>query len=233
MKYQRIKEQLLSEIMTGAYPEGGAFPSENVVAERFAVSRMTARHALSELERDGYLTRIAGKGNFVKRRTFSQGFLTVKPFRRYAEEAGALPGTRLLRAEKVTLSPEGQAKLNVKSAVFVHRLRTLDGEAVIEERRYLRHDLCASILKEDLENASIHELLVQKLKLPLTRVWQRLNVTSLTPEEAALFNCAAGLPAFLLERVTYTFEQPVTWITYRMRGDRYAFENEFYPQEGA
>jgi GntR family transcriptional regulator len=231
MKYQRIREQLLSEIMTGAYTEDGAFPSENAVAERFGVSRMTARHALSELEREGYLTRIAGKGNLVKRRTFSQGFLTVKPFKIYAEEAGARPGTRLLKAEVAPLPAEGEQKLKAKSAVFVHRIRTLDGEAVIEEKRYLRHDLCASILKEDLENESIHDLLIQKLKLPLTKVWQRLNVVVLTPEQAQLFNCADGLPAFLLERVTYTLEQPVTWVTYLMRGDKYSFENEFYPQE--
>lgn len=231
MKYQRIKEQLLSEITTGAYTEGGAFPSENEVAARFAVSRMTARHALSELERAGYLTRMAGKGNIVQRRTFSQGFLTVKPFKTYAAEVGAQPSTCVLRAEVVPLSPEGQQKLGVKSAVFVHRLRALDGDAVIEEKRYLRHDLCASILKEDLANESIHELLIRKLKLPLTKVWQRLQVVTLTPEQATLFGCVVGLPAFLLERVTYTHEQPVTWVTYLMRGDKYSFENEFYPQE--
>lgn len=231
MKYQRIKEQLLSEIITGAYPEGGAFPSENEVATRFAVSRMTARHALSELERAGYLTRAAGKGNIVQRRTFSQGFLTVKPFKTYAQEVGAQPSTRVLCAEVVPLSAEGQQKLGIKTAVFVHRLRSLDGEAVIEEKRYLRHDLCAPILKEDLANESIHDLLIRKLKLPLTKVWQRLKVVTLTPEQAARFACPVGLSAFLLERVTYTHDQPVTWVTYLMRGDKYSFENVFYPQE--
>jgi GntR family transcriptional regulator len=73
--------------------------------------------------------------------------------------------------------------------------------------------------------------LIRKLKLPLTKVWQRLQVVTLTPEQADLFVCPAGLPAFRLERVTYTHEQPVTWITYLMRGDKYSFENEFYPQE--
>jgi len=233
MKYQRIKEQLLSEITTGAYPEGGPFPSENEVATRFAVSRMTARHALSELERAGYLQRTAGKGNIVQRRTFSQGFLTVKPFNTYAKEVGAQPTTRLLCAEVVPLSAEGQQKLGVKTAVFVHRLRALDGEAVIEEKRYLRHDRCAAILKEDLVNESIHDLLIRKLKLPLTKVWQRLQVVTLTPEQADRFACPAGVPAFLLERVTYTHEQPVTWVTYLMRGDKYSFENVFYPQEAA
>lgn len=231
MKYQRIKEQLLSEIITGAYPEGGAFPSENAVATRFAVSRMTARHALSELERAGHLRRTAGKGNIVQRRIFSQGFLTVKPFNTYAKEIGAQPTTVVLCAAVTPLSAEGQQKLGVKTAIFVHRLRALDGEAVIEEKRYLRHDLCAAILKEDLANESIHDLLIRKLKLPLTKVWQRLTVVTLTPEQAALFACPAGLPAFLLERVTYTHEQPVTWVTYLMRGDNYSFENEFYPQE--
>lgn len=231
MKYQRIREQLLSEIVTGAFSIGEAFPSENVVAGRFAVSRMTARRALSELERQGYLSRIPGRGNILKKPGFSQGFLTVKPFKSYAKDLGAVPKTQVLEAKTVLLSAELQEKLGVERAVFVHRLRSLDEQKVLEEKRYLRHDLCSSLLKENLEQESIHELLIHKLKLPLTRVWQRLNAVLLSQEQAERFDCQTPMPAFLLERLTYTFEQPVSWVSYLMRGDKYSFETTFYPQE--
>ena len=231
MKYERIRQQLLSEIATGAFLAGEAFPSENEVADRFAVSRMTARRALSELEKEGYLTRTPGKGNILKKPGFSQGFFTVKPFKVYAEEQNAVPSTSVLKAELTDLSREGQDKLGVKRAVFVHRLRSLDGDVVIEEQRYLRPDLCAAILKEDLANESIHDLLIHKLKLPLTKVRQQLSAVVLDPVKAELFGCPENTPAFLLERVTYTFSEPVTWVTYVMRGDSYTFSNEFFPQE--
>lgn len=233
MKYRRIREQLLSEIATGAFTAGEAFPSENAVAERFSVSRMTARRALGELEQEGYLTRIPGRGNILKRPAFDQGFFAVRPFRDYAQSVGATPDTRLLAADVRPLPHEGKEKLGAERAVFVHRLRALDGEWVVEEQRYLRRDLCSSLLGEDLENESIHDLLIHKLKLPLTRVWQRLEAVGLSAEQAALLACEAAAPAFRLERVTYTFDDPVTWVRYLMRGDRYRFENEFVPQEEA
>ena len=231
MKYERIRQQLLSEIATGAFVDGGDFPSENAVADRFSVSRMTARRALSELEREGYLTRIPGRGNILKKPTFNQGFFTVKPFRDYAKSVGATPSTRVLSAEVRPLPEEGKEKLRVDRAVFVHRLRSLDGETVLEERRYLRHDLCSGILKEDLANESIHDLLIYKFKLPLTKVWQQLKAVTLDETQAERFDCPLHTPAFLLERVTYTSHEPVTWVTYLMRGDKYSFENEFVPQQ--
>ena len=231
MKYQRIREQLLSEIMTGAFTMGENFPSENAVADRFSVSRMTARRALVELEQQGYLTRIPGRGNILKKPSFSQGFFTVKPFKTYAEENAAQPSTQVLCAELRVLPQEGQDKLAAKRGIFVHRLRSLDDEVVVEEKRYLNYELCAAMLKEDLEVQSIHDLLIHKFKLPLTKVWQKLSAVVLEPEKAALFHCPEAAPAFLLERVTYTFEEPVTWVKYWMRGDRYQFENEFVPQE--
>ncbi len=231
MKYQRIREQLLSEIMTGAFSFGEDFPSENAVAERFSVSRMTARRALSELERQGYLTRIPGRGNILKRPGFSQGFLTVKPFKTYAKDLGVVPKTQVLSAKSVILDSLGQEKLGVERAVFVHRLRSLDSQKVIEEKRYLRYDLCKGLLKENLAEESIHELLIHKLKLPLTKVWQRLTTVLLSQEQAELFDCSRPMPAFLLERLTYTFEKPISWVIYLMRGDEYSFENEFFPQE--
>ena len=216
----------------GAFVDGGDFPSENAVADRFSVSRMTARRALSELEREGYLTRIPGRGNILKKPTFNQGFFTVKPFRDYARSVGATPEhMRLLTAEVRPLPEEGKEKLRVERAVFVHRLRSLGGETVLEERRYLRHDLCSGILKEDLANESIHDLLIHKFKLPLTKVWQQLKAVTLDEAQAGRFGCPLHTPAFLLERVTYTSHEPVTWVTYLMRGDKYSFENEFVPQQ--
>jgi len=229
MKYQRIRQQLISEIYTGAFVEGETFPSENVVAERFSVSRMTARRALGELEREGYLTRIPGKGSILKKPSFSQGFFTVKPFKLYAQEQEAKPSTVLLEAKALDLDVEGQGKLGVKKAVFVHRLRSLDDEVVLEEKRYLRYDLCSSLLQEDLATESIHDLLIHKLQLPLTKVWQELNVSVLNSEKSKLFKCPEHTPAFLLDRLTYTFEKPVTWVNYVYRGDKYSFENEFVP----
>ena len=121
-------------------------------------------------------------------------------------------------------------KLGVKKAVYVERLRFLDDVPVQREARYLNPELCRPVLQHDLTAESIHDILIHRLGLPLTKVWQRLEAVGLDSGLASLLEQPTGAPALRLERVTYTFEQPVTWVEYLMRSDRYFLEDSFIPQ---
>ncbi|WP_172252443.1 GntR family transcriptional regulator [Saccharibacillus deserti] len=66
-KYMILKNELLSWIESGRLSPGGQVPSENEIAEQFSLSRQTVRQAFSELERQGLLERVQGKGTFVRR----------------------------------------------------------------------------------------------------------------------------------------------------------------------
>jgi GntR family transcriptional regulator len=48
-------------IQTGKLPAGSPVPSENEIIAKFQVSNTTARKALHELEKEGYVTRVKGK----------------------------------------------------------------------------------------------------------------------------------------------------------------------------
>lgn len=63
-KYEVIKEFLLEEFMKGSYEVGQALPSENTLANTVGVARSTVRQAISELEKDGLVQRIQGKGSY-------------------------------------------------------------------------------------------------------------------------------------------------------------------------
>ncbi|GIW30750.1 MAG: GntR family transcriptional regulator [Meiothermus sp.] len=227
MKYLRVKEAVLQELRK---PSPGFPLSENSLARRFGVSRMTARRALQELEQEGWLQRAQGRHSTPAPRRFSQGFLRVRPFYEFAQAQGARPQTQVMAAELRPTPPEVQARLGVKQAVYVERLRFLDEEPVQREARYLNAELCGDILEHDLTSESIHDLLVHTLGLPLTKVWQRLEAVALEQEVARLLQQPEGAPALRLERVTYTLLQPVTWVEYLMRADRYYLEDTFIPQ---
>ncbi|NJK43448.1 MAG: GntR family transcriptional regulator [Pleurocapsa sp. SU_196_0] len=61
-KYPVIKSDLKAQLLTGSLREGEAIPSESALAKQYGVSRMTARRAVDELEREGYVFRIQGAG---------------------------------------------------------------------------------------------------------------------------------------------------------------------------
>ncbi len=65
-KYARTKQKLLSYIGENRIKPGDRLPSEKEIAEQFSVSMITLRRALLELEADGVVDRIQGKGTFVK-----------------------------------------------------------------------------------------------------------------------------------------------------------------------
>lgn len=227
MKYLRVKEAVLQEV---AKPNPGFPISENALAAHFGVSRMTARRALQELQQEGYLSRQQGRGSFPSERRFSQGSLRVRPFYEFARSQGAVAKTQVLAAELRRAPQHVAEKLGVKKAVYVERLRFLDEEPVQRETRYLNPELCGEILNHDLTAESVHDLLIHRLGLPLTKVWQRLEAVALDPSVSPLLNQPEGAPGLRLERVTYTLEQPVTWVEYLMRGDRYFLEDTFAPQ---
>jgi len=64
-KHEQLKEILKEELLSGKYPPGAKFYSQNKLAEDFGLSPVTAREAIAALVQEGFLTRSQGKGTFV------------------------------------------------------------------------------------------------------------------------------------------------------------------------
>lgn len=63
--YIQIKQYLLDQINVGKVKPGEKLPSEKELTDLFNVSRITVRNALAELQSEGIITRVSGKGTFV------------------------------------------------------------------------------------------------------------------------------------------------------------------------
>lgn len=63
--YIQVREDLRRQIEDGEFPEWHPLPLEAELASRYGVGRITIKHALSDLAKDGLLTRIKRKGTFV------------------------------------------------------------------------------------------------------------------------------------------------------------------------
>ena len=64
--YEQIEEQIKGLIMTGELKAGDALPSMRTLAKDLRISVITTKRAYEDLERDGFLESIVGKGSFVK-----------------------------------------------------------------------------------------------------------------------------------------------------------------------
>ena len=228
-KYQKIKDFVKEGILSRNFTD--QIPSENQLAEKFEVSRMTARRALTELEREGSVLRISGKGTFVRQhRHYTSGFFRVRPFRKWAEDLGATLRTDLLKAETIEPSPAIAEMLKYDGfVIYLCKLNYLDEVPVRYSIRYLRADYCGGILFEDLSQESIHDILLNKYNLPMTKITQSMTAQGLNEELAGLFHEDPGFPVFFFQRLVFSHDYPITYVEYTMRGDM-AFQDTFQPQ---
>lgn len=63
--YIQIKSNLKKLILTGSLKENEMLPSVRKLAAEFAINVNTVQRAYRELEQEGYIYSVQGKGNFV------------------------------------------------------------------------------------------------------------------------------------------------------------------------
>lgn len=63
--YEQIKNTIINQILTDELKENEALPSIRNLAQDIRISVMTIKKAYDELEREGYIKTVHGKGSFV------------------------------------------------------------------------------------------------------------------------------------------------------------------------
>lgn len=63
--YEQIKNQIINQIITDELKSGDAIPSIRTLASDIKISVMTIKKAYDELESEGYIKSVQGKGTFV------------------------------------------------------------------------------------------------------------------------------------------------------------------------
>ncbi len=63
--YEQISRQIKSQIMSGELKEGEPLPSIRKLAHELQISVITTKRAYDDLEREGFLDSVGGKGTFV------------------------------------------------------------------------------------------------------------------------------------------------------------------------
>lgn len=97
--YDQITRQIKSLILKGELREGEALPSMRLLARELRISVITTKRAYEELEREGFLTTVPGKGCFVAPRNLE--LVREDALRRAEEHLGA--AVEVARTAGITL----------------------------------------------------------------------------------------------------------------------------------
>lgn len=223
-KYYPVKRHVSEHI--AALPPGSPVPPERTLASELGISRTTVRQALAELEMEGRLRRIQGKGTFVASPKMMQSLQLTS----YSEEVraqGMQPKSRILQVSVLSADAELAATLDLAvgdEVVTVARLRMADDEPMAIEHTHLPAALFPELPAYLTQASSLYEVLAGVYGIRLAEAEETIETVLASPREAAMLGVDTGLPLLLISRRSIDVEgRAVEWVQSWFRGDRYKF----------
>lgn len=233
--YQQLNDALRGLLGSGEFKTGARFLTEREISQRFEVSRATANKALSNLVSEGILEFKKGIGTFVRGGVLDYDLRSLVSFTGKAAAAGVRPSTRVLefrRAPASGISPRIRAQLRLHSGdqvYHVRRLRLVDDQPVILERRFIVESFCPGLSKRDL-SGSLYGVWTGRFRLQIGGADQTIRAAVLRGEEARLLGVTAPGAGLVVQSVGWLGDdRPLWWERTLYRGDAYAFRNRLGP----
>jgi GntR family transcriptional regulator len=227
--YQQLKEILRADIEQRDLRPGDRLPGDHELCERYGVSRPVVRQALSELQYEGVLRRVKGRGTFVVPQLTSQRL--VQSLTGLYDDVTALGRTLHsdVRTLKVTAAgADVAARLEIPmgtAVVEIERLRFVDDEPWVYTVSHVPAALAPDLVDQDLREQSLYGLLERRYGLRLVRSHRAVEAHAASTALARDLGLPRHGPVLKLTNVSYGDDnRPVeTFVAYH-RGDRSRFE---------
>lgn len=195
-RYRQIYDVLKSRIQQGTYKVGGYLPSENELCSTYSITRTTARKALDELTKEGFIERFHGKGSRVRERRQSLGLLTVKGF---SEAVGENVSTVFLEKPHIiswppTLPFPASDKELAGPCITFERLRCVGDVPVVLEIDWLSGTALDGFTTAEFVDRSFFKTLSSRYLAEIIRSEQELRALPAEKRIAQLLKIPIGAP---------------------------------------
>jgi DNA-binding GntR family transcriptional regulator len=238
--YQQLNQLLRGAIRTKRFVPGDQFLTERQISEEFGVSRATANKALSNLVAEGVLEFRKGIGTFVRGGILDYDLRALVSFTSKAIAAGKRPSTTVLLLTSLKSGGSEEPQLDERLRIGPHeevysieRLRLIDDEPVILERRFVVSRYCPGLSEADL-TGSLYALWTGRYRLEIVGADQTIRAVAISGADSRLLGVARGAAGFQVTATGYlSGGTPLWWERTLFRGDQYEFQNRVGPVQTA
>ncbi len=225
--YEQIKAALRAHILDGTYAPHARMPSESGLCASFGVSRITVRQALGDLEKEGLLFRVHGKGTFVSKPKAFQNVTALQGFAEAMSSMGHEIVNQLRTLRFVQADPHIAERLALPEGARVaeiHRVRLLNREPVSLEVTWVPEALGKRLANADLVTRDIFLILENDCGLALGHADVSIDAVLADDELADALHLDEGGPVLRIERLTHTADgTPVDYEYLYFRGDAFQY----------
>lgn len=225
--YEQIKRIVLKKIQSNELEPGALIPSERELAAQYGVSRMTARHSITDLENEGYVYRVQGKGAIVSEPKVLESVSDLIGFSEDMRRRGYTPTTRVIEQTIIHAGSTIQKKLVLNSAnrdvVLLKRLRLTNDIPMSFETTYLPAQHFGELIDLDV-SGSLYELLKSRFQRGPMSATQTIEGEKADSTIATLLGIEEGDVVLRLKRVSFDKDNlPIEYVEAAYRGDKYIF----------
>ena len=229
-RYQQLKDFIIEQISSGELRPLDRVPSENDLVESKSVSRMTANRALRELNDEGYVERIAGRGTFVSDFRSRSHLLEVQNIADEIASRGHAHSSAVLRQSKQHARGEIAKALHVEQGTDVFHLLLVHSENDVPiqvEDRYVLASFAPDCLEQDFEGITPSAYLTGVA--PLQEAEQAVRASIPNSATRQQLNMSDDEASLVVIRRTWSAGRPVTFARLHHPGSRYELMGHYTP----
>lgn len=227
-KYFQVKDSIKHMILSGNIRSGGRVPAESKLCEIYGVSRITVRKALDELQNEGYLFKIQGKGTFVSKEQIEQRLSKFYSFSEEIKKRGMKEYASVLKYSRTAADAHTAKRLQIAEGDLlwrVYRIRFTDEVPYAIETSYIPVSLVPDMTRERISNDGLYRTMAS-LGVNVDSASEHFMAVNLRGEQAKLLEVREDAAAIRLVRVTYSGQQAVEYCICLVRGDFFNYSVE-------
>ena len=228
-RYREVADALQRQIDAGELDAHDRLASEREIAERFGLSRMTARQAVELLVRRGVVYRRPGSGTYVSPPRVVHSLQRLAGFSEQMRLQGIRPSGRVLEMRS-TAEPDAAVRGALglgdgDAAWIVRRLRYGDDEPLLLETFWVPREVCAELGADELADQSLYTVMRGRYGIEPESAETSLEPAALNPADARHLTVRPGSPAILVVRTTRDGAgRAIEFARDLYRGDRARFD---------
>jgi len=229
-RYQQLKDLIIQRISTGELRPNDRVPSENELVEAQSVSRMTANRAMRELNDEGYVKRIAGRGTFVSDFRSQSHVLKVQNIADEIAGRGRTHTSEVLRQSRQHARGEIAKALHVEQGTDVFHLLLVhfeNGSPIQIEDRHVVAAFAPACLQQDFQKMTPSAYLTSVSPLQEAEQVVRAQVPNSAVRERLQMD--DDEPSLVVIRRTWSKGRPVTFARLHHPGSRYELTGHYAP----
>lgn len=226
--HHQLYKILEQKILKGDFKEGEIIPSESEMQSQYKLSRITVRRAISDLEHDGFVRKIKGKGTVIQPLKINREIDVFQSFTKNAISTGRRPSSVILELDYREAPSKVAELLGIElgqNIYYLKRLRLLNGRIIALNITYIRSDLGIDKIeyKDFNEETSLYDFLESR-GIKLGAADETMESRIAYDEVMRDLFLSENTPILYKERVSYDINnKPIEYSEISYIGDKYRY----------